>query len=451
MCFTEKTAMNKRLLIVIFFGVLMGALDIVIIGPALSSIKESFQVDERLLSWVLPSYILFSLISTPLMARLSDMYGRKIIYILDVFLFAMGSFLIVISDSIYIVLLGRAVQGFGAGGIFPVASAVIGDTFPKEKQGAALGMIGAVFGLAFIIGPVLGGLLLRYSWHWLFIINIPIALLLIVSAWFLFPAERNRGKMNFDWLGSLLLIISLVSFDLGITNINTMHFIESITGWHVWPFLVLSAITAPLFYYNQKHSTHPILDVRLLGMRQLRLTYLLALGAGITEVGVAFLPGMVKLAFNITNSQASYALMPLVLALFVGAPLSGNMIDRIGVKKVLMFGTLCISLALGLLSLHELEHWNFYTATVILGFGMSALLGAPLRYIMNMETVESDRATGQGVLNIFSSTGMITSTALVGALIASQGGLPGFRTAFMVLAFLSIFMIAVVLFLKDYK
>ncbi len=101
-------------------------------------------------------YVLFNLVSTPLMAKLSDLYGRQIIYIPDIFLFMTGSLIVAMALSFTVVLVGRGVQGFGAGGIFPVASAVIGDTFPPEKRGSALDLIGTVFGLAFIIGPVLG-------------------------------------------------------------------------------------------------------------------------------------------------------------------------------------------------------------------------------------------------------------------------------------------------------
>ena len=167
---------TNRILTVLFFGVLMGALDIAIVGPALPAIRAQFQVTERTLSWIFSIYVLFNLIGTPLMAKLSDLFGQRNIYVMDVALFALGSIIIAFSPSFWFVLVGRAIQGFGAGGIFPVASAVIGDTFPLEKRGSALGLIGAVFGIAFIIGPILGGVILSItSWKWLFLINIPIA------------------------------------------------------------------------------------------------------------------------------------------------------------------------------------------------------------------------------------------------------------------------------------
>ena len=129
--------------------------------PPLPSIESFFNINARSASWVFAIYILFFMIGTPLMAKLSDMYGRRSIYILDVTLFAIGSAIAAFSFSFEMMLLGRAIQGFGAGGIFPVASAFIGDTFPPEKRGGALGIIGSVFGFSAVIGPILGGLLLN--------------------------------------------------------------------------------------------------------------------------------------------------------------------------------------------------------------------------------------------------------------------------------------------------
>ncbi|MCB0025449.1 MAG: MFS transporter, partial [Caldilinea sp.] len=156
--------MRNKVLWILFFGVLMAALDIAIVGPALPAIQQSFGVDERALPWVFNIYVLMNLIGTPLMAKLSDRYGRRLIYVIDIALFAAGSLTVMLAPAFSFVLIGRAIQGLGAGGIFPVASAVIGDTFPPEKRGSALGLIGAVFGLAFIVGPVIGGLLLMLSW-----------------------------------------------------------------------------------------------------------------------------------------------------------------------------------------------------------------------------------------------------------------------------------------------
>ena len=163
--------------------------------------QASYHVDDRAIPWVFTIYVLFNLVGTPLMAKLSDLFGRRSVYVTDVSLFAVGSLLVVFAPSFGVVLAGRAIQGLGAGGIFPVASAVIGDTFPPEKRGSALGLIGAVFGLAFVIGPIIGGVLLAFSWHWLFLINLPIAAGLIIASLRLLPATRPATRKPLDLAG----------------------------------------------------------------------------------------------------------------------------------------------------------------------------------------------------------------------------------------------------------
>lgn len=137
---------RNQILGLLFVGVLMAALDIAIVGPALPAIQRVFGVDERALSWVFSIYVLGNLVGTPTIAALSDRFGRRALYVVSLSGFALGSLLVAIAPSFPMLLLGRLVQGVSAGGVIPVASAVIGDTFPPERRGSALGLIGAVFG-----------------------------------------------------------------------------------------------------------------------------------------------------------------------------------------------------------------------------------------------------------------------------------------------------------------
>jgi EmrB/QacA subfamily drug resistance transporter len=443
--------MNKKLLTVLFLGVLMGALDIAIIGPVLPALRETFSVNGRTISWVFNIYILANLISTPLMSKLSDLYGRRWIYIMDLFLFAMGSLVIVTTNSFELFLLGRAIQGFGAGGIFPVASAVIGDKVPKEKQGTALGLIGAVFGLAFILGPVIGGIFLQWHWKWIFAINLPIALLIMILAYRVLPFQRNTDKLKFDWQGMLLMISSLGTFTYGITQIDSTHFFDSLIQPAVWGYFLVSLIALIGFYLRQTKISYPILNTKLLSSRQLKLVYMLALGAGVGEAGAIFIPAMAKMSYNLSNHDASFMLMPMVIALFIGAPLAGKAIDKTGPKTVIITGTFILAVGQFLIAYFPAIKLYFYTGEVLLGLGLSALLGAPLRYIMNHETSNDDRASGQSVLSIFTSVGQMTSAALVGALIASLGGeLLGYKNAFIGLGIIAVLTMFVAMSIKGY-
>jgi MFS family permease len=441
--------MNKRLLFLLFAGVLMGALDIAIMGPALPAIQKTFQATHRDLSWILNVYVLANLIGSPLLAKLSDLYGRRILYVLSVSFFAAGSIIVILASNFDMLLLGRGIQGFGAGGFFPVASAVIGDTFPKEKQGSALGLIGAVFGFAFIFGPFIAGFLLMISWHWIFIINLPFAAVLIVGAIKLIPSKQNKGRIIFDWMGMLLLIGVLTLFTLSINEIDTVNFWHSVSSSKVLPYLIASIVLMPVLAYSQYKSPAPTLSPDLFKSRQLILAYIIALGAGLAEVSVMFIPGFIKDAYGFSDYGASWALLPLMLALFFGSPIAGKMLDVLGARIVLIMGS---SLScIGLLGIAFSANFivSFYASEVLLGLGLAAVLGAPLRYIINHETTNSQRALGQGIVSVFLSIGLLVSAALIGALISSWGGgIAGFQRAFQIIAFVSVLMILASLGLK---
>jgi len=444
---------RNQVLTVLFFGVLMGALDIAIVGPALPAIRAQFQISERALSWIFSIYVLFNLMGTPLMAKLSDLYGRRNIYVIDVALFAIGSLFIAFSQTFWVVLLGRAIQGFGAGGIFPVASAVIGDTFPVEKRGSALGLIGAVFGIAFIIGPILGGVILSVAnWNWLFLINIPIAAVVIFLSIRLLPTTRPETVGSFDWKGMLVLAILLASFAFGINQLDTTRIISSLFSTSVLPFLILFLVLLPIFIWFEKKAENPILPLSLFNRTQLRLGNALSFGAGIIESSLVFMPTLAVFAFGIKESSASFMLMPLVLAMSVGSPLAGRFLDKLGSKTVLTVGTFLASTGTLLLSFFASTYVMYYVSTILIGLGLSALLGAPIRYIMLNEAKPSERSVAQGIANVFISVGQLLGSATVGALAASgTNPILGYSSGYRFIGIIGVGLVILTIFLKSQK
>jgi MFS family permease len=445
----SNQSQRNRLLGVLFVGVLMGALDIAIVGPALPAIQRAFGASERALSWIFAIYVLFNLIGTPLMAKLSDRFGRRAIYILDIAIFAFGSLLVAAAPTYAVLLAGRAIQGLGAGGIFPVASAVIGDTFPAERRGAALGLIGAVFGVAFLVGPVVGGVLLLYGWPLLFVINLPIAALVIALAWRLLPAGRPAAPRPFDWGGMLTLGALLGALAAGLTQLDSHRLGASLRAPDVWPFFLAAALLLPIFLMVERRAADPVLRLGLFRSRQVRLASALAFGAGVSEASVVFVPTMLVLAFGVSASTASFMLLPVVLAMAVGAPVSGWMLDRFGSRSVVVGGAGLIAVGLGLAALLPASVAGFYSAATLFGVGLSALLGASLRYIMLNETGPAERAAAQGALTVFTNIGQLIGGVLVGAIAASAGGgLAGYQAAFLAVAALMLALTLVALGLK---
>jgi len=448
----SKTETDRGLLTVLFLGVLMGALDIAIVGPALPAIQASFQIDERVSVWIFTIYVLFNLVGAPLMSKLSDRYGRRSVYLADVTLFALGSLGVALAPSFGLLLVGRALQGISAGGIFPVASAVIGDTFPDEKKGSALGLIGAVFGLAFIIGPILGGVLLVWGWQWLFLVNLPVAVLVIALGMGRLPTSRLATPQPFDLTGMVSLTLALTGLTLGVNRLDTAHFGASLVSIQVWPFFALALVAGAAFVWAEGRAADPIIRLGQFANRQLVLANVLSMGAGLGEAAMVFLPALAIVAFGVSQSRASFLLVPVVLAVAVGSPVGGRLLDSHGPRPVVLGGTILLAAGMFLLGFLGTNFTIFIAAGVCIGSGLASLLGAPIRYIVLNEAPAAERAASQGVITIATGVGQLVSGALIGAVAASQGGgVEGYSFSYLFVGAAALILVLLSLGLKAHK
>jgi len=440
---------KNRILFLLFVGVFMGSLDIGIVGPALPSIQSYFLVNERILSWVFTIYILFFMIGTPLMAKLSDIYGRKSIYILDILLFALGSLITITSFSYDMLLIGRAIQGLGAGGIFPVANAFIGDIFPPDRRGSALGILSSVWGLSSVLGPVLGGLLLNYSWQLLFIINLPIAAAVVIGSLYILPQSEKNSRINFDWYGITILGIIVITLAYGLNQIDTRNFMTSFTSLYVWPYLLLSVILLPVLWKVEKKASDPLIQVNLFKSLEVKLVSSIMVGTGLIQAATIFVPAFVIASLSFSTSYASLMLMPIVLTMAIGAPIIGKLLDKFGSRNIMLTGAFSMVIGLFIMGMFSQNFYLFILGGVLVGVGMSTAIGSPPRYIMLLESPPKDRASGQALINIITSVGQLMGGALIGAVIGSYAGhLVGYQFAFMVMGFVAIAMTILAIGLK---
>lgn len=347
-------------------------------------------------------------------------------------------------------ILGRAIQGFGAGGIFPVASAFIGDTFPPEKRGGALGIIGSVWGFSGILGPIIGALLLPYGWQWLFIINIPISALIIVLSFFILPASKGKEYVSFDWHGTIVFALMVASLALGVNQINTSNFFVSLGSLFVWPFLVISALLLPLLIKLERNILEPVIQIDLYRSLEVKIATSIAIGTGLCQTAIVFLPSLAVTALSLSTSNASLMVIPLVLALGVSAPIIGKLLDKYGTKIVMTTGTAILTIGLFMLSFFASSFYLFIVSGIVIGLGLGTVLGSPLRYIMLTESPPEKRASGQALINFNSSTGQLIGGALIGAIIGSQTiKLIGYQSAYIMIAFVTIIMLLLTLGLKN--
>jgi MFS family permease len=438
---SESKAKTGPLLAVLIAGVLMGALDIAILSPALRFIQADFRVDERALSWIISVYVLWSLIGTPIMARFADLFGRRRVFIVDILLFAAGSLLVVFAGSFHawwLLLLGRSIQGFGGGGIFPVAAATIGDVVAPEKRGAFLGALGAVFGLAFIVGPILGGILIPYGWNWLFLINLPIALVVIAAALRILPKGKPAAVHRIDLPGILALSAFLAAFSLAVNGLDLAHGLQGLGANRVPLWSLLALLFLALTILVERKSDHPLLPGQLFNRPRLRLAWAISIATGFAEASLAFIPTLALAAHGqagLSASTASYLLLPLVIAMSIMSPLAGRALDRFGPRSVMLTGSSVMTLGFIGIALLSANLALLIAASVLVGGGIAALLGAPLRYLVLAETTEAERAVAQGLANMATSVGLAVGAAAIGAFAASGGGgARGYAQAFAAVA-----------------
>jgi MFS family permease len=370
---------------------------------------------------------------------------------LSLLIFGVGSLIVSLSENFTLLLAGRAIQGFGASGIFPVASAVIGDIFPPEKRGRMLGIIGAVFGIAFIIGPVMAGILLSYfKWNALFLVNLPVVLVLIFASHRYLPSVKVKSTGLFDWKGILSLGLMLASFTYGVNNLEASRFTESLLSQNVLPFLLFAMVLLMMNFIIEKNAANPIIKLVYLRNRQFIVAGVIAMATGVLQASFVFIPSFAVGIFEIDSSAASFMLVPLVMATAVGSPVFGRLIDAYG-SRLFIITALVLS-ASGFYLLHSTKDSMalFYAAGILIGLGLSVLSGSSLRYIMLNETSAVDRAVTQGMLTIFISLGQLTGASLIGVIIAQADGMQGYRNVFLYQSFMlgMIFMIA--FFLKNH-
>ncbi|MDZ4700787.1 MAG: MFS transporter [Rhodothermales bacterium] len=421
---------------VLLLGVLIAALDIAILGPALRAIAETFLLDERAVAWVFIVFSLFSQLGNPIMSGLSDSYGRRLAFGWCIGLFVVGTLIVVFSPTFFIMLVGRAFQGAGVSGIFPITGAVIGDLFPVERRGRMLGIVGAVFGVAFIIGPIVSGVMLQwFSWRSLFVVTLPLALYVGIVGVPRLPHVRAERVARLDWPGVLALGAAMACFTFAINQVDAERIGASLLSLRVGPFLGATVLFFALFLAIERRGAHPFIRLGLFRSRQVVIACLVSTGAGATEAVFVFLPSFAVVAFGVADRAASFMLLPLVTALAIGSPLCGRLIDRLGSRAVVLGGTAVTAAGLAVTGMSTDSIGLYYAGGVLIGLGLSAILGSALSYIVLNEAQPGERTVVQGVVRLFKAVGRLLGGALIGAVAASGGGsIGGYARAFAVIA-----------------
>jgi MFS family permease len=416
------------LLPLLFTGVLMGALDLAIIGPALPAIRAEFGMNDRQLSVLFNAYVLCQMIGTPLFGKLADRVGARLGYVAGVGLFGAGSLLLVLSTSPEMLYAGRALQGLGGGGIFPVAAAVIATGLPREERGSALGILGTVFGLAFIIGPVMGGLLLPYGWHWLFLVNLPIAAVLIVGALKLLPTAPRPASQPIDMGGIATLSVGMTAL---VFALSTFDLQAPASYAPAGVALALAAGLLAAFWRIEQRAADPLIRPGLFRSRPIVKAGVLSTAVGAIQAAGTFYPAFAVLALGVADSTAAWLMLPGVVVATVASPLVGRMTRTVSLRAILVAGFILVGVSVAMYGLLPMSLPIFIAASLIGNAGMGGVLGAPLRLIVMNHSGPGESGAAQGLLSNASSVGRLVGAAFTGGIAAAVGtGAAGYQAAF---------------------
>src|SRR6266568_2825967 len=432
----EQPRYSRRDTVLTMIGVLMvmllASLDQTIVSTAMPRVIAELQGFDRY-TWVSTAYLLTSTVTVPIYGKLSDLFGRKPIFLFGVVVFLIGSALSGASQNMNQLIAFRALQGFGAGALMPIAIAIVADLFTPRERGKWQGLTGAVWGFSAIIGPTLGGWITQNtSWRWIFYVNIPVGIAAMLVLIFLMPWLRGSSKkVSIDYVGAVLLVVGTVPVLLGFTWAGTQY--EWLSPQVIGLFsAALVALTAFVFYEArlERLGGQPIIEPSLFENSIFTVSTIITVIFGMAMFGsIFFIPLFVQGVIGTSATNSGLILTPLMLTLIVGSVLSGQLVSRLGRYKWIAITGMVVSVAGSLLLLRlgvNSTNNDVLIAMLVLGLGMG--FGMALYNLIVQNAMPQKIGQATSALIFFRSIGGTIGLAAMGSLMTSAY-LPAFKNA----------------------
>jgi EmrB/QacA subfamily drug resistance transporter len=406
--------------VALMLGMFLAALDQTIVATALPTIVGDLGGLDHL-SWVVTAYLLASTVSTPLYGKLGDMLGRKPVFIAAIVIFLVGSMLSGLSQSMVQLIAFRALQGLGAGGLIVGAQAILADIIPPRRRGRYMGLMGAVFGVSSVAGPLLGGFLVdNLSWRWVFYVNMPIGALALVIVVLSLHLHVPHTRHRIDYLGAALLAGGVGALILVTTWGGTQY------AWGSPEILGLALAGVAMlagFTWQETRAAEPIIPLGLFRSATFRLASSMGFLVGMAMFGaIIYLPLFLQLVYGASPTSSGLRMIPLMAGLLIAAIASGRAITRFGRYKAYpVVGTAVIVLGMYLLSRLNVgsDAWVASLDMLVVGIGLGLVMQVLVLIVQN-----DARPEHMGVVTstatFFRSVGGSFGVALFGAIFASR-------------------------------
>jgi EmrB/QacA subfamily drug resistance transporter len=412
---------GKRLIPIIvglMLGMLLSALDQTVVGTAMPRVIAD--LGGQNISWVYTSYLLASTVGVPIYGKLSDIYGRRIFFLAGMVVFLLGSALSGTSQDMTQLIIYRGIQGLGAGAMMPIAQAIIGDIFPPAERGKWQGLFMAVFGVATIIGPVLGGWITdNLGWRWVFYVNMPVGVVALIAAGITIPNLTARRRHKIDFFGSGVLILWTVPLLLAV-SLGGGQFAWG--SWQIIGLFVFAVLMLGLFMLTELRAAEPIISPRLLRNSIFTVSVLTTflLSAGMFGA-ILYLPYFVQDALGQSATNSGAVLTPLMLGFIVSSIVGGQVLSRTGKYKVMALGGFAVAaVGMFLLSRMTIHTTNpeLIRNMVITGLGIGVMMSL---FTIVVQNAFPFRQLGEvtATLSFFRSMGGTIGLAVLGAVMTN--------------------------------